>query len=79
MVKALLMTFLFLLKEFHEWKANKEDEEQTSFRAYGRAKNKQGETVEYFQCNRSGIFRSRVDKDMRRRHAKTGGMGIHFS
>lgn len=76
---ALLMIFLSLLQEFHEWKAKKEDEEQTSFRAYGRAKNKLGETVEYFQCNRSGVFKSRVDKELRKRHAKTGGIRIHFS
>ena len=72
------MTFLSIFTEFHKWKVNKEDEEQTSFRAYGRAKNKEGETVEYFQCNRSGVFKSRVDKDMRRRHAKTGGMRFIF-
>ena len=64
--------------EFHKWKASKEDKEQTSYQAYGCAKNKQGETVECFQCNRSGIFNSRVGKDMKIRHEKTGGARIHM-
>eukprot|EP00795_Rhopilema_esculentum_P016122 gene16122-7478_t len=44
-----------------------------AIKAYGRGKNKLGQTVEYFQCNRSGVFKSRVDKEKRHRHSKAGG------
>ncbi len=62
-----------LISEFDAWKGQIEEEEQTAFKVYGCAKNKQEETVKYFQCNRSGVFRSRVENGKRQRHLKSGG------
>ena len=71
--KCIINKVLNLISEFNEWKGQIEEEEQTAFKVYGCARNKQEETVTYLQCNRSGIFRSRVENKQRQRHLKSGG------
>ena len=63
----------FANPEFDDWKAQTEEEEQTSFKMIGRVKNKDGDTVEYHQCNRSGVYKPRIKGKDRKRHMKTSG------
>ena len=66
-----------IISAFEEWKAIKEEEEQTCFTKEGTGKTKEGDNVQYYQCNRSGTYKPRVS---RKRHLKPGGkMFIVFS
>lgn len=62
------------LAEFEEWKSTVEESEQTSFILHrGKTKRKDGSEVSYYQCNRTGKYRSSRHSAERRRKMKSQG------
>ena len=63
-------TLFFQNLEFTEWKDKRESKEQVSFRVASTDVNRNGEYVQYLQCNRCGFYKS---KTTGKRGIKAGG------